>query len=186
MSEEKFHALDRYPAKSFDRGAPLWKEALWILVSCLWFETPFPFPSSWRRFWLRRFGAQVGRGVVIRSKVRITMPWRLSIGDYSWIGEETQLLTLARIDIGSHVCISQRAFLCTGSHDFRSLTFDLITRPIRIGNEAWIAAQSFVGPGVEIGRGTVVCAGSIVVRSLPEGVIARGNPAQVTGDRQRR
>ncbi len=184
MTRGIFHTLDRYPAKPFDRGAPRWKEALWVLVSCLWFETPFPLPSSWRVFWLRTFGAKIGRGVIIRSKVKITMPWRLTIGDYVWIGEAVQMLTLAPIEIGSHTCLSQRAFLCTGSHDFRLPTFDLITKPIRIADQVWIAAQSFIGPGVEIGTGTVVSAGTVVLKNLPGGVIVRGNPPQVVGQRQ--
>lgn len=183
MTSETFHALDDYTPGDFDRGAPRWKEALWVLVSYIWFEDPMPWPSAWRAFLLRLFGAKVGRGVVIRSKVRITMPWRLTLGDHVWIGEETHFLTLAPIEVGSHTCISQRAFLCTGSHNFRSPRFDLITKPIRLGSQCWIAAQAFIGPGVEVGEGTIVSAGSVVLDTLPGGVIARGNPAQVTGPR---
>lgn len=183
MNPARFHALDKFSNKNFDRGVPCWKEALWLLTSGLWFELPLPLPSSWRVFWLRFFGAKIGRGVVIRAKVRITMPWRLTLGDYVWIGEESHLMTHGYLEIGSHTCISQRVFLCTASHDYRSETFDLVTKPIRIGERAWIAAQSFVGCGVEIGDGTVVGAGSVVVKSLPKGVIAHGNPAQVVGPR---
>lgn len=183
MTTGTFHSLDRYCAKNFDRGAPRWKEILWVLTSCLCFETPFPLPSAWRAFLLRLFGAKVGVGLIIRSKVRITMPWRLTVGDHVWIGEETHFLTLAPVEIGSHTCISQRAFLCTGSHNFRSPAFDLITKPIRIGSKCWVAAQAFVAPGVEIGDGTIVSAGSVVLGNLPGGIIARGNPAQVSGPR---
>ena len=111
--------------------------------------------------WLRIFGAKVGRGVVIRSRVNITFPWRFSCGDHVWIGDEVLILSLAPVCLGSNVCISQRAFLCTGSHRFSRETFDLVTRPITIGDGCWIAAQAFVGPGVELPPGTLVKAGEV-------------------------
>jgi putative colanic acid biosynthesis acetyltransferase WcaF len=105
---------------------------------------------------LRWFGAKIGEGVVIRGRVNITFPWKLEIGDHVWIGDEVLVLSLDRVVIGSNVCISQRAFLCTGSHDFRKVTFDLITEPIVIGNGCWIAAGAFIGPGAVVPAGTMV------------------------------
>ncbi|MCW5559403.1 MAG: colanic acid biosynthesis acetyltransferase WcaF, partial [Verrucomicrobiae bacterium] len=102
------------------------------------------------------FGAKVGQGVVIRSRVNITFPWRLEIGDNVWIGDEVFVLSLALVRLGSNVCVSQRAFLCTGSHDFGQETFDLIVRPIEIGNGCWIGAGAFVGPGANVPEGTWV------------------------------
>lgn len=174
-----YHALDRFSNDWYDRGAPRLKEILWRVISFLWFQGHLPLPSAWRVFWLRQFGAKVGRGVVIRSKVMISMPWRLTLGDHVWIGEEAFILTLAEVSIGSHTCVSQRAFLCTGGHDVRSPDFKLTTKPIRIGEQAWVGAQAFVGGGVEIGDGTVIGAGSVVMKSVPGGVIVGGNPAQV-------
>lgn len=182
-SHGTFHSLDAFSNEGYNRGVPWWKEFLWRLVSVCSFEGAWPLPSWSRVFWLRFFGAKIGEGVVIRSKVTISMPWRLTVGDHVWIGEGAFLLTLAPIEIGSHTCLSQRVFLCTGSHDHRSPTFDLITKPIRIGAQCWIAATAFVGPGVEVGEGTVVSAGSVLLESVPGGVIVRGNPAQVTGER---
>ena len=124
-----------------------------------------PMPSSFRRWLLRRFGAVVGKGVVIRSRVNITFPWRIEIGDHVWIAEEVLILSLAKVTIGSHVCISQRAFLCTGSHDFKQQGFDLITQPITIEPHSWIAATAFVGPGANVPQGTLVKAGSVVTRT---------------------
>ncbi len=148
--------LDNYSPGDFDRGAPRWKEGLWWVVRSLLFAPWFPVPSAVKVAALRAFGAQVGRGVVIRSRVNITFPWRLEIGDHVWIGDEVLILSLAAVRLGSNVCVSQRAFLCTGSHDFGKESFDLITRPIVIGDGCWIGAGAFVGPGADIPAGTRV------------------------------
>jgi len=126
---------------------------------------------------LRLFGARVGRGVVIRSGVNVSFPWRLSVGDHVWIGEEVFILSLASVTLGSHVCLSQRAFLCTGSHDQEGETFDLVTRPIVVEDQVWVAAQAFVGPGVRIGAGSVVGAGTVLLKSVPTRSFVQGNPA---------
>ncbi len=130
---------------------------------------------------LRLFGARIGNGVVIRGNVNISFPWRLTIGDHVWIGEDVGILTLAPVLIESNVCISQRAYLCTGSHDFRSETFDLVTRPITIRSGSWIAAGAVILPGVEIGPHSLVAAGSVVNRDVPSSTVVRGNPAAPIG-----
>jgi putative colanic acid biosynthesis acetyltransferase WcaF len=172
--------LSAYDSASFDRGAPRWKEALWVATKCVFFQNPLPWPSALRAALLRAFGARVGVGVTIRANVNITFPWRVTIGDHVWIGEEAIVLSLAPVEIGSNVCISQRAFLCTGSHDFRASHFDLVTKPIRVRDRSWIAAQAFIAPGVEIGPDSMVAAGSVVVENVPPGTKARGNPATAT------
>lgn len=143
----------------------------------------FPIPSKLRVALLHCFGAEIGRGVVIRSKVNIAFPWRLSIGDHVWIGEEVILLTLAPVRIGSNCCISQRAFLCTGSHDFSKPSFDLITKPIVIEDGCWIAANSIVLPGVTFRAGSMCAAGSVVVKDVESGDIVGGNPARTIAKR---
>lgn len=153
--------LSKYNNSPFTRDAPAWKEALWWVVRSLLFAPWFPVPSPFKVAALRIFGAKIGAGVVIRSRVNITMPWRFECGDRVWIGDEVQILSLARVRIGSNVCISQRAFLCTGSHDFRKESFDLIAEPIEIGDSCWIAAQAFVGPGAVVPAGTMVKAGVV-------------------------
>src|SRR4051812_38589571 len=166
--------LEGYTVGAFDRGAPRWREALWVAVKCLAFLPAFPLPSALRVALLRAFGAQVGRGVIVRSRVNISYPWRLSLGDHVWLGEEVMILSLAQVTIESNVCISQRAFLCTGSHDFRAPGFDLITKPITIREGSWIAAQAFVAPGVRIGPGSMVGAGCVVTRDVAPGEIVSG------------
>lgn len=170
--------LSRFDNSAFDRGASRLVEALWVIVKCLFFLHAVPLPSSWKVFWLRRFGARVGTDIVIRSRVNITFPWRVTIGSHVWIGDEVAILSLDRVTIGSHACLSQRAFLCTGSHDFDSHAFDLETRPIVVGDGCWVAAQAFVGPGVTLGEGSLCAAGAVVVRDVPPGGRVGGNPAR--------
>jgi putative colanic acid biosynthesis acetyltransferase WcaF len=139
----------------------------------------WPLSSSLRAGILRAFGARLGIGVVIRSRVNITFPWRFAAGDHVWIGEEVLILSLADVVIESNVCISQRSFLCTGSHDFYRSDFKLVCKPITVHAGSWIAAQSFIGPGVRIGPGSVVGAGSVVIDDVPPGTLVAGNPARV-------
>lgn len=170
--------LQTFSNREFDRGAAFWKEALWTAVKCVFFLSSWPWPSALRVALLRVFGARVGKRVILRSNVNITFPWRITLGDDVWIGEGTMILSLAPVIVDSDVCISQRAFLCTGSHDFRSPSFDLVTKPIKVGRGSWIAAQSFIAPGVEIGPGSVVAAGSVVLQNTPPRTTVRGNPAR--------
>ena len=169
--------LSRFSNAGFDRGASRFKEALWVLVRCLFFAPALPLPNALRVFWLRLFGAKIGRGVVIRSRVNITFPWRLEIGDHVWLGEECWLLNLAPIVLESHGCISQRALLCTGNHDYKSPVFALVVKPIRVETGAWIGAGALVGPGVTVGSHAVLTAGSVATQDLPPFGIYRGNPA---------
>ncbi|NJM38463.1 MAG: colanic acid biosynthesis acetyltransferase WcaF [Akkermansiaceae bacterium] len=174
--------LSKYSSAGFDRGASRMKEALWWLTRATIFLSPLPFPSALKTALLRLFGAKIGDGVVIRPGVSITFPWRFHCGDHVWLGEDVLILSLAEVTIGSHSCISQRAFLCTGSHDYRKETFDLITKPIVLEKSVWISANAFVGPGVTVGEGTVVAALSSVVKDLPSHVLAAGNPAEKKRD----
>jgi putative colanic acid biosynthesis acetyltransferase WcaF len=170
--------LRDYSVAGFDRGAPKWLEILWILARCALFMTPIPYPSNLKAAVLRRCGAKVGRRVVIRSLVNISFPWRLEIGDDVWIGDGVWILSLARVTVDSNVCISQRSYLCSGTHDYRKDTFDLITKPIHIREGSWIGAGAFVGPGVEVGPNSVISAGSVALRNVAARTVVQGNPAE--------
>ena len=169
--------LSKFSVGRFARGASAPKEMLWIMVSLFLFRLcPFSL-SALKRSVLRAFGACVGVGVVIKPNVKITFPWKLTIGDHVWLGEECWLLNLERISIGSHVCVSQRAVLCTGSHNYKSPTFDLITKPITVEDGVWFGANCWVGPGVTVGDHAVLTAGSVATQNLEPFGIYRGNPA---------
>ena len=175
--------LSKFTTGSFDRGAGRFKEAAWLLVSLLLFRL-YPLKGSRLKCAvLRAFGAKIGRGVVIKPKVVITFPWKLTVGDHVWLGKQCWLLNLAPIVIESHVCLSQRALLCTGNHDYTSPTFDLITKPITVETGAWIGAAGFVGPGVRVGSHAVLTAGSVATADLKPFTIYRGNPAVVVKQR---
>ena len=120
--------------------------------------------------------------MVIRANVNISFPWRLTIGDHVWIGEDVGILTLDPVTIESNVCISQRAYLCTGSHDFRREDFKLQVAPITVREGSWIAAACFIAPGVEIGAGAIVSAGSVVFANVAPKAFVRGNPAAVVSE----
>jgi len=138
---------------------------------------------GWRRFMLRLFGAQVGAQVQIHPSARIFLPWNLEIGDWSSVGFEALLYNLGPMKIGEQVTISQRAHLCGGTHKFREAAMPLVRAAISVGDEAWICADAFVGPGVTIGDRAVVGARAVVMRSVHEGKIVSGNPAREIGDR---
>ena len=169
--------LSSYSPGRFDRGASRGRELVWLLVSLVLFRLCPLSLSPLKRVVLRIFGARIGRNVTIKPQVKITFPWKLEIGDHVWLGEECWLLNLERITIGNNVCISQRAFLCTGSHNYKSPSFDLIVKPITLEDGSWIGAGAWVGPGVTAGVQSILTAGSVTTKDLEPGGIYRGNPA---------
>jgi len=160
------------------RGRPAWFVQLWWLVQATLFNLSPQIFYGWRRWLLRLFGAKIGRGVLLRPSVEITYPWKVSIGDWSWIGDNVSLYSLGEIEISDNVVISQNSYLCTGSHDFMKPSFDIFAKKIVVESESWIAANVFVAPGVRIGRGAVVGACSTVLHDLPSKMVCHGNPAR--------
>jgi putative colanic acid biosynthesis acetyltransferase WcaF len=171
--------------KGLDRGRPRWFEGIWYTVKCIFFLSAMPWPSRLRTFLLRVFGAKVGSGVYIKPRVNIHLPWKLELGDHTWVGEEVFILNLEPVQIGAHCCISPRAFICTGNHDYRDITMKYRNAAICLKNGAWVGAQCFVGPGVTMGEGAVATAGSVVLENLPAGMISKGNPCRPVKPRWR-
>ncbi len=134
---------------------------------------------GWRNFLLRLFGARIGKGVIIRPTAEITYPWKLTIGDYVWVGDHATLYTLGEIYIGDNACVSQHSYVCAAAHDYLKPTFDIYSSAVVIEPEVWLATNVFVAPGVTVGRGAVVGACSVVTKNVPPMTICAGNPAKV-------
>lgn len=158
--------------------------ALWeILGTRLFAWTPRAFFWGWRRALLRLFGAEIGSSVHLHPTVKIAVPWTLRIADGVTVGDGAILYSLGNISIGEAATISQYAHLCAGTHDFRDPAMPLLRLPIVIGAGAWICADAFIGPGVEVGTLAVVAARATVVKNVSPGEIVAGNPARAVGRR---
>ncbi|MEO1340375.1 MAG: hormogonium polysaccharide biosynthesis acetyltransferase HpsU [Cyanobacteria bacterium J06635_13] len=174
--EESLVDLRTYDISSFPRGKPSWVVILWWLVQAISFPLSLHNFNNFRCWLLRLFGAQIGQGVVIRPTARFTYPWKVTIGDYSWIGDDVVFYSVDPIEVGSHSVVSQKSYLCTGSHDTQKSSFDLITAPIKIGHGVWIATDCFIAAGVTIGSNSVVGARSTVMKNISSGQVAWGSP----------
>jgi len=152
---------------------------MWWFVQAVFFNTSPQFMYGWRRFILRLFGAEIGKNVIIRPSVKITYPWKVKIGDYSWIGDDVTLYSLGEIEIGKNTVISQKSYICTGSHDMYSEKFDIFAKKITIKDGCWVATDVFVAPGVVIENDVVVGARSSVFKTLPKNTVCIGNPAKL-------
>jgi putative colanic acid biosynthesis acetyltransferase WcaF len=150
----------------------LWK-ATWLFLAA-W--TP-PFFSPWRVFLLRMFGAQMSSGSAVAANCKIWLPRHLRMGKDSSLGPGVDCYNMAPINIGDRSVVSQRAFLCGGTHDISDMRFQLIARPIVIGDDVWIASEAFVGPGVHVGDGCVLGARGCSFSNLDSWTVYRGNPA---------
>lgn len=169
--------LNSFDNSSFGKGAGKLKQAVWIVVSSIFIK------SSWLPFievkilLLRLFGANVGKGVVIKPSVNIKFPWKLTIGNYVWIGENVWIDNLDDVIIGSNVCISQGAMLLTGNHDYTISSFDYRNAPINLEDGVWIGAKTVVCPGVNCKSHAILTVGSVATNDLKEYSIYQGNPA---------
>lgn len=147
--------------------------------------TPPPL-HAWRRLILKAFGAKIGRGARVHASVRIWLPANLELGDNTLIGPGAHLYNQGRITIGARTVISQGAHICASTHDIADPNFQLVVRPIAIGEQAWVAAEAFVGPGVTIGDRAVIGARAALFQNAePDGVYS-GNPAQFIKTRKLR
>jgi putative colanic acid biosynthesis acetyltransferase WcaF len=153
------------------------KRLLWEVVQATLFRpTPKLVFWGWRAALLRLFGATLGEGFRIHGSVKVLMPWNLECGRNVVIGANVDLYNFAKVTIGDNAMVSQRTFLCTGSHDASDPTLPLIYQPIEIGAQAWVASEVFIGPGRRVGEGAVVAARSVVIKDIPDWMICAGHP----------
>ena len=154
---------------------------LWYFINIIFFKSSlFPF-NSLKLFLLRLFGCSLGKGVVIKPNVNIKYPWKLSLGNYVWIGEQVWIDNLDNVTIGNHVCISQGAILICGSHDYKKPSFDLITKEIILNDGVWVGTKSIILPGVVAESHAILSAGSVMSKNLENYTIYRGNAAKKVG-----
>jgi putative colanic acid biosynthesis acetyltransferase WcaF len=158
-------------------GASEIKQALWYFTNIFFFKNPINISSKSKVFLLRIFGATIGNGVVIKPSVNIKYPWKLKIGDHSWIGEQVWIDNLANVSIGDNVCLSQGALLLCGNHNYKKETFDLILGEIILEDGVWIGARSVVCSGITCASHSVLCVSSTASSNLESYTIYRGNPA---------
>lgn len=184
MSSEDVPIIDLSKApgerQAWDR--PAWQVYLWALFELVFITNPLQISSRLRVRVLRRFGAEIAEGVILRPRLRVKFPWKLSIGPRSWIGEGVWIHNQDRLYIGGDVVVSQESFLTTGTHAYRS-DMALSTKPIVIEDGAWITSRCVVLAGSRIGRSAVVLPNTVVRGKVPEAAIF-GTPAgQVVGRR---
>ncbi len=156
---------------------------LWFLVQATLFAMSPRFMFAWRRLILRLFGARVGKNVQIRPGARILYPWRVSIGDFSWIGDGSNIYSLAEITIGDNVAIAADVSIISGSHDYTKPSFPIVATPVQIARQAWICDRVTILPGVSIGEGSIVGAASLVLEDTEPLSINAGHPARKIGYR---
>lgn len=152
--------------------------ALWNTVCCLLFRTaPFSVLNGWRAFLLRCFGAKFKGKVYIHRTARIWAPWNLEM-DTTVLAKNVTCYNVDKVKIGYCAVVSEGVYLCTASHNITSSKHSLITAPIVIEDQAWVAVEAFVGMGVTIGQGAVVGARGCVFRDVEPWTVVGGNPAK--------
>jgi putative colanic acid biosynthesis acetyltransferase WcaF len=175
--------LSKFNTGTYSAG-PRLKVLLWFFINYYIFNNAFPWPSGLKQFLLRLFGAQVGKGLVIKNKVRIKYPWRLRIGHYCWIGESVWIDNLETVELGNNVCLSQGAMLLTGNHDYNLSDFPYRLGKIQLQDGVWIGAQAVVCPGVICQSHAVLTVNSVATKHLAPWGIYSGNPACLVRSRK--
>lgn len=141
--------------------------------------------NPWRLFWLKLFGAKLEGHAFVHQHAIIEMPWNIVLRENACVGANVSLYSQAKITLGRHCVISQGAYLCAGTHDFNDADFPLITKPIIVGDHAWVAAEAFVHPGVTLGEGCVIGARSVVLKDTEPWTVYSGYPAKAISQRER-
>ena len=152
---------------------------LWTVV---WALLARPLPrsvgSGWKRFLLRAFGAKIDATAVVYSSAKVFYPANLVMERYACLASDVDCYNVALVRIGANATVSQGAYLCTASHDITNPLNPLITAPIVIEDQAWVAAGAFVGMGVTVGQGAVVGARAAVFKNVEPWTVVGGNPAK--------
>ncbi|MCS4174819.1 WcaF family extracellular polysaccharide biosynthesis acetyltransferase [Salinibacter ruber] len=182
MSDWRLDIAENRSAQKYEWGEII-RRVFWGAGAVLFRWTPRLLYGV-RNALLRLFGAEIGKNVRIHPSATIYFPWNVSIGDWSSVGENAMIYNLGPIEIGEKVTVSQRAHLCAGTHDATDPAMPLQKPPISVGDQAWVCADAFVGPGVTVEEGAVVGARAVVVKDVEAWTIVGGNPARPLRDRE--
>lgn len=158
-------------------GASKLKQLSWYVVNIIFFKNPFNIISGSKVFLLRLFGAQIGKGTLVKPNVNIKYPWKLKTGEHCWIGEAVWIDNLSDVILGDSVTLSQGSLLLTGSHDHRKETFDFISNSIVLEDGVWIGAKAVVFGGVICKTHCILGINSVADKNLEAYTIYKGNPA---------
>jgi putative colanic acid biosynthesis acetyltransferase WcaF len=172
-----------YNNHPYHPGGSAFARFLWHYINSLFFKSGLFPVYGIKRFLLKAFGAKLGRGIIIKPYVNIKYPWNLTIGDHAWIGENVWLDSLEMITIGANACISQGATILTGSHNYKKVSFDLITAPATLEEGVWIGAGAIVNQGITVASHAVLTSGSVATRNMEAYAVYQGNPAVKIRDR---
>lgn len=186
MSDIPVIDLSKAPGERAAWDRPAWVVYLWAVCELLFVTNPWQISSGLRVRVLRAFGARIGHGVVFRPRTRVKFPWKLEIGDRTWVGEGVWFHNQDRVTVGSDVVISQETLLTTGSHSHRR-DMALITLPIRIGDGSWVTSRCIILGGVKLPKSVLISPLSVVGPSdFKPGSVYGGNPISYIGDRFKR
>ena len=169
--------LETFSTYNFNKGANKLKIVIWYFINALFVRASWnPFMGI-KIFFFKIFGAKIGKGLVIKNNVNIKFPWKLTLGNNVWLGENAWIDNLDEVIIGNNVCISQGALLLTGNHDYTLSTFDYRNAPIIIEDGAWIGAKTVVCPGIKVKSHAILTVGSTATKNMEAYGIYQGNPA---------
>ncbi|MFK8038311.1 MAG: WcaF family extracellular polysaccharide biosynthesis acetyltransferase [Crocinitomicaceae bacterium] len=168
--------LDTFDNSWYKPGSKV-RIAIWFIFNAIILKSKLNPFSRIKIVVLRLFGAKIGKGVVIKPSISVKYPWKLTVGDYVWIGENVWIDNLDEVIIGNHVCISQGALLLCGNHNYKKSSFDLIVKPIELKDGAWIGARATVTQGVVCNEHSVLSVQSVANSDLMASCIYQGVPA---------
>jgi putative colanic acid biosynthesis acetyltransferase WcaF len=173
-----------FDKKEYNAGASSVKIICWYFISTIFFRSGIiPF-SSVLVILLKAFGCRAGKDIRVKPFVNIKYPWKLTIGDHSWIGENCVIENLAQVTLGKNVCLSQGSKLITGNHNYKRTSFDLFVKPIFVEDGAWIGANAIVCPGALVATHAILTVGSVATKNMESYAIYQGNPAVQVRERE--
>lgn len=183
QTDKPFQQLDRVAGYPYPLSVYL-RRFTWNVVQATAIRLSPGRAMGWRRFWLRLFGAKVGKLAGIRPTTRIMHPWLLTLEDFAMLGDSVTVYNLGQVTVGEHSVVSQNTHLCAGTHDYTKPDLPLIRSTITIGRGVWVCADAFIGPNVTVADNSVIGARAVVVSNIEPGVVVAGNPAKVVKQRE--